>query len=128
VVVYHFYRLLGSGRERARKRKQADETLDGRLDRLARSIQDSARLAEEVSAEVEVRAAAVRELEQKAREAEALAALNQEQAEAVRRLVDASMMTAEKHIHSDSLKYAIASFVAGATASLLVTLLVHPIH
>jgi hypothetical protein len=123
-VGYQLVRLLTSP-PKGRGRQQADRTLDERLDRLARSIRDSARLAEEVSAEVDVRAAAVRELEEKAREAEALAALNKEQADAVRRLVDASMVTAEKHIRSDSIKIGIASFVLGAGASALVTLLVH---
>lgn len=63
----------GAGRPSSEDERRR-ETLDGRLDRLARSIRESARLAEQVSAEVDVRAAAVRELEEKAREAEALAA------------------------------------------------------
>jgi hypothetical protein len=103
-------------------------SLDTRLDQMAKSFRHSARLVEELSAELEVRAAAARELEEKAKEAEALAALNKDQADAVQRLVDASVGSARKGIRRDSIVIGIASFVAGAGVSLLVTLLVHPIH
>jgi hypothetical protein len=81
-------RMLRCGE--ARERHQADRTLDERLAQTGNSIRQSARLVEEMSAELEVRAAAARELEEKAKEAEALAALNKEQADAVERLVNAS--------------------------------------
>lgn len=102
-------------------------SLDERLDQMAKSIRDSAHLVEEMSAELEVRAAAARELEEKAREAEALAALNRDQAQAVQRLVDTSVGNARKGIRRDSIVIGIGSFFAGAGASLLVTFLVHPI-
>ena len=120
--------MVWAQRREARTRQPPPETLNQRLERLATSIRESARLAEEVSAEVDLRAAAVRELDEKAREAEALAALNRDQADAVQRLVDASVGNARKGIRRDSIVIGVASFVAGAGASLLVTLLVHPIH
>lgn len=46
----------------------------------------------------------------------------------MRRLVDASMATAEKRIRKDSIVIGIASFVAGVGATVVVTLLIHPIH
>jgi hypothetical protein len=103
------------------------ETLDGRLDRLAKSVRESARLASEVSAEVDLRAAAVRELEEKARDAEELTALNEDQAEPLRRLVQVSMATEGRRIRRGAIKIAIASFVAGAAVTLLVIFLIHPI-
>lgn len=111
-----------------RDARQSPQSLDRRLNRLARSIRESARLAEEVSAEVEVRAAAVQKLEEQAREAEALAALNEEQADAVRHVVDASIASAGRRIRRDSIWIGAATFVLGAGVTLLVTLLVHPIH
>jgi methyl-accepting chemotaxis protein len=113
---------------RVEARVRPAPSLDERLDRMANSIRSSARLVEEMSAELEVRAAAARELEEKAKEAEALAALNKDQADAVQRLVDASVGNARKGIRRDSIVIGIGSFVAGAGVSLLVTLLVHPIH
>jgi fatty acid/phospholipid biosynthesis enzyme len=125
--------ILGAGvsamrRETKRRRRETSRSLDGRIERLSRSMSVSAQLAGEVSAELAHRATAARKLEEKAKSAEALAAMNEEQAEAVRRLVDASMATAGNRIRSDSVKIGVASFVAGAAVSLLVTLLVHPIH
>jgi biopolymer transport protein ExbB/TolQ len=103
------------------------ETLDGRLDRLAKSMRESGRLASEVSAEVDLLAGVVRELEEKAGEGEPPPALNEDQAETARSLVQASMATEGRRIRRAAVKIAVASFVAGAAATLLVTLLVHPI-
>jgi hypothetical protein len=103
------------------------ETLDGRLDRLAKAMRESGRLASEVSAEVDLLAAAVRELEEKAAEGEPSAALDEDQSVAARRLVQTSMATEGRRIRRAAIKVAVASFVAGAAVTLLVTLLVHPI-
>jgi methyl-accepting chemotaxis protein len=128
-VIVAFWQLRFQGRpSRVTRERQPPQSLDERLDQMAKSIRNSARLVEEMSAELEVRATAARELEEKAKEAEALAALNKDQAEAVQRLVDASVGSARKGIRRDSIVIGIASFVAGAGVSLLVTLLVHPIH
>jgi len=106
-------------------------TLDERLDRLSGSLRESARLVEEVSAELDARAVMARQLERQAQDARALAAQNEEQVEAVRRLLrsemQAELATAERHIFRDSLRVAIASFVFGAAVSVVVTLLVHPV-
>jgi ABC-type thiamin/hydroxymethylpyrimidine transport system permease subunit len=67
-------------------------------------------------------------LQEDAKTAEALAALHRNQAEAVRRMMDAELATTAKGIRSDSIKIGIASFVAGGGLTLLVTLLVHPLH
>ena len=125
IVTFRQGKLVGRKQAGAR---QPAASLDERLDRMAKSIRNSAGLVEEMSAELEVRATAARELEEKAKEAEALAALNKDQADAVQRLVDASVGSARKGIRRDSIVIGIASFVAGAGVSLLVTLLVHPIH
>lgn len=103
-------------------------TLEDRLSQLSKSMQQSARLVEQVSAELDARAATARQLQKEAEDAEALAALHREQADAVRRMIDAELATATRRIRSDSIKIGIASFIAGGGLTLLVTLLVHPIH
>jgi biopolymer transport protein ExbB/TolQ len=107
------------------------ETLDERLDKLSASFRESARLVEQVSAELDARAVTARQLEQRAQDARALAAQHTEQVDAMRRLLrsemKAELTSAERHIFRDSLKVAIASFVLGAAASVLITLLVHPV-
>lgn len=103
-------------------------TLEDRLSQLSKSMQQSARLVEQVSAELDARAATARQLQKEAEDAEALAALHKDQADAVRRMIDSELATATRRIRSDSIKIGIASFIAGGGLTLLVTLLVHPIH
>lgn len=103
-------------------------TLEDRLTRLSKSMQQSARLVEQVSAELDARAATARQLQKEADDAQALAALHKEQSDAVRRMIDAELATATRRIRSDSIKIGIASFIAGGGLTLLVTLLVHPLH
>ena len=112
----------------ARLRQGLSMTPGGRLERLARSLRVSGRQFEGVLADVEAWVAEVREREEKARTAEALAALTEDQAEAVRGMIYAELATSRRDIRRDSIKIGVASFVAGAAVSLLVTLLVHPIH
>jgi hypothetical protein len=53
-------------------------TLEERLDELSKSMRNSARLVEQVSAELDARAATARQLQQEAETAEALAALHKD--------------------------------------------------
>lgn len=107
------------------------ESLDQRLDQLSASLAQSARLVEQVTAELEAQAATARRLQREAADAEAIAAVHKEQTEAVRRLlrseITAELGKAEKHIFRDSLKIAIGSFVLGGALTFVVTLLVHPL-
>jgi len=107
------------------------ETLEQRLDQLSVSMQQSARLVEQVSAELDARAVTARRLREEVESAEALAALHKDQAEAVRRLVRSEMTeelaTARRRIRRDSLTIGIGAFVAGALVSSVVTLLVYPL-
>jgi methyl-accepting chemotaxis protein len=106
----------------------SQKTLEERLDELSKSMRDSARLVEQVSAELEARAATARQLTKDAETAEALAGLHKQQAEAVRRMMDAELAGATRRIRSDSIKIGIGSFVAGGGLTFAVTLLVHPLH
>jgi hypothetical protein len=111
---------------RLRSRTAASErTLDQRLEQLSKALWTSARLVEQISAELDARAATARELQEGAKAAEALAELNKEQAEAIRRLMDAELESSERRIRRDSVIIGIGSFIAGGGVSLLVTLLVH---
>lgn len=104
------------------------KTLEGRLDELSKSMRHSARLVEQVSAELDARAATARRVNEEAEVAKALAELHREQADAVRRMLDAELKTAARGIRRDSIIIGLASFVSGAGVSFVVTLLVHPLH
>jgi hypothetical protein len=106
----------------------SNRTLEQRLDELAESMRQSARLVEEVSAELDARAATAKQLKEEADTAQAIAGLHQEQMEAVRRVLDAELTGATRRIRGDSIKIGVASFIAGGGVSLLVTLLVPPLH
>lgn len=67
-----------------------------------------------------------RRLQDEAEQTEALAALHKDQAEAVRRLLGAELARETRRVRRDSIIIAIASFVAGSSVSVLVTLLIHP--
>lgn len=71
--------------------RRRELTLEERLAELAELMSRSSTLAEQVSAELEARAATARRLQEEAKQAEELASINREQAEAVRRLMDAEL-------------------------------------
>lgn len=110
------------------KNVPSQKTLEDRLDELSKSMRQSARLVEEVSAELEARAATARRLNEEAETAKALAELHREQADAVRRMLDVELTTTARGIRRDSIVIGLASFVAGGGVSFAVTLLVHPLH
>jgi C4-dicarboxylate-specific signal transduction histidine kinase len=115
-------------RELPEELQQAEPTLEGRLDELKDLTGRLSRLTVQVTTELGAREATAQRLRKEAEDAEALAALHQDQADAVRRMIDAELATSRRDIRRDSIRIGIASFIAGAAASLLVTLLVHPIH
>jgi hypothetical protein len=86
-------------------------------------MQESAQVVTQISAELEARAMAAKQLQEDAKAAEALAGLHKEQAEAIRRLMDAELGASEKRIRRDSLIVGIGSFIAGGGVSYLLTLL-----
>ena len=102
---------------------EPQETLEDRLKKLSGSMRESARLVAEVSAELEAREVTARRLKEEAETAEALASLHKEQADAVRKMLDVELSGQARGIRADAIKIAIASFVAGAGITLLVTLL-----
>jgi multidrug efflux pump subunit AcrA (membrane-fusion protein) len=111
------------------------QTLEDRLARIRELMAESSRLSNQVSAELEARAATAKKLQEEAEQAEALATVNREQAEAVRRLLEADIAetladsgkaTSGTCVVTQS-GIGIASFVAGGGVTLLVTPLVHPL-
>lgn len=93
-------------------------------------------LVEQVSAELEARVATAQKLQEEARQAEELASINREQAEAIRRLMNADLaatlkandVAIRKDIRKDAIRIGVGSFFAGGGLTLLITLLVHPLH
>jgi flagellar motility protein MotE (MotC chaperone) len=106
----------------------ADKTLEERLDELAESMRRSARLVEEVTSELDARAATAKRLKEEAETAKALADLHREHTEAVRRMLDAELGGATRRIRRDSITIGIASFIAGGGVTFAITHLVRPVH
>jgi len=112
-----------------------EQTLEGRLARISELMAESSRLSDQISAELEARAATAKKLQQEADDAAQLAAINREQAEAVRRLLEADISekltdsgkAIERNVRRDAIRIGAASFVAGGGLTLLITLLVHPL-
>jgi hypothetical protein len=100
-----------------------ERSVEERLDELSRSMQESAQVVTQISAELEARAMAAKQLQEDAKAAEALAGMHKEQAEAIRRLMDAEFAASERRIRRDSLIVGIGSFIAGGGVSYLLTLL-----
>lgn len=120
---------LGARRvRRVQRGSSSEETLEDRLDELSKSMSQSARLVEQVTAELDARSAMAKRLKKEAEDAEALAKLHQEQADAIRRMMDAELAGSERRIRRDSVVIGITSFIFGGGVSFLVTLLVHPLH
>ena len=113
---------------RSRSKASSQQTLEERLDELSESMKNSARLVEQVSAELDARAATARKLQQEATAAQALAEIHKEQAEAIRRLLDVELEHSERRIRRDSIFIGIGSFIAGGGVSFIVTLFVHPLY
>jgi biopolymer transport protein ExbB/TolQ len=116
-----------------RQRQQLAKTIspasiEQRLDELSNSMKDSARLVEQISAELDARAATAKQLDADAKAVEALAELHKDQADAVRRMLDAELGRSERRIRRDSVVIGAFSFIAGGGVSLLITLLVHPLQ
>ena len=91
-------------------------------------MQRFAAVVEQVSAELDARAAFVIRLEAEAKAAEALPALHQEAAAAVQRMLDAELGRSERRIRCDSVVIGLLGLVFGAAVTFMVTLLVHPLH
>ena len=115
----------------------AEETLEQRIDRLSKTFQESGRLIEQVSAELEARSLTARRLKEEASNAEALARLHKDQAEAVKRMMRAEvheemlvelskgLERANRQNFRDSVKIAVVSFFGGGALSIAITIFVH---
>jgi len=98
-----------------------EQTLEGRLARISELMAESSRLSDQISAELEARAATAKKLQQEADDAAQLAAINREQAEAVRRLLEADISekltdsgkAIERNVRRDAIRIGAASFRRG---------------
>jgi hypothetical protein len=88
----------------------------------------SARLVQQVSAELDARAATAKRLKDEAQTAEAAASLHREQAESISQMPEAQLPGQRRGIRVDTILIALASFVAGGAATCMVTLLGHPLR
>jgi hypothetical protein len=111
-------------------------TLEERLTELTDLMRRSSILVEQVSAELDARVATAQKLQEEVRQAEELASINREQAEAIRRVMNADLAATLKDndtnirrdIRKDAIRIGVGSFIAGGGLTLLIALLVHPLH
>lgn len=121
-----FAQILQRRTRRTTIEVKGEESLEARLARLGSTMQESARLLEQVSGEIDARAAAAAQLQREAREAEQLAQLNQAERDAVVRAVRAEIVSESKKSARQGLLANILFFIAGIAASIAVTLFVQP--
>jgi hypothetical protein len=103
-------------------------TLEQRIQALAETMRSSARLVEQVTAEIETRAATAERLRDEAQAAEQLAQLSKAERDAVARLVRAEVSDQNRRSTRLSFVASVLFFVAGVAATVAVTLFVHPLH
>ncbi len=102
--------------------EKAGESLEARLTALGETMRASARLLEEISAEMDARLVAAERLKTESQAAERLAELNEAQRQAVARLVRAEVSTEGKKSFRQGLLANFLFFLAGVFASIATTL------
>jgi TolA-binding protein len=102
-------------------------TLEERIQALAETMRASGRLVEQVTAEIEARAATAERLKDEAQAAEQLAQLSKAERDAVARLVRAEVSDENRRSTRLSVVTSALFFVAGVAATVAVTLFVHPL-
>jgi hypothetical protein len=102
--------------------EKAEESLEARLTALGETMRASARLLEEISAEMDARLLAAERLKTEAEAAERLAELNDAQRQAVARLVRAEVSTEGKKSFRQGLAANFFFFLAGVLASIATTM------
>lgn len=119
--------LRRSLRTRSRQ-DSAEVTLEQRLEALARTMRQSSRLLEQVTAELEVRATAAERLRRDAATAEQVAKLNQAERDAVAHLLRAELTTEARRSTRVAILTGLLFFVGGVAATVGVTLFVQPLY
>ncbi|WP_134121767.1 hypothetical protein [Kribbella kalugense] len=102
-------------------------TLEARISRLQNQMRSSAELIEQITAEMEVRAATAASLKAEAEQAQQLASLHQEQQDAVMRAVRAEIGAEGKNAARQNLKANILFFLAGVLVSVAIQLVIKPL-
>jgi hypothetical protein len=118
----------GVRREERSLSLSSQKTIEERFNELSKSMRDSARLVEQLSAELDARAATAKRLKEEADAAEALAKVNKEQADAIRRMMDVELAVAARRNRKEAIALGILFFLLGGGVTVLVTLLIHPLH
>jgi hypothetical protein len=103
------------------------ETLEQRMNALARTMHESSRLLEQVSAEIQMRQVRAEQLKAEADEAEKLAALNKEQVDAIKRVIASELSQESKKSRRREVLIGGLFFVGGVAGTVAVTLFVHPL-
>lgn len=105
-----------------------EPTLEERIQNLSAVMGQSAKLLEQITADIELRAAFAKEKKEEADLAIAAASLNQEQLQALQRVVRTEVTTESNRGIRAAVLAAVFSFIFGVAATILVTLFVHPFH
>jgi hypothetical protein len=105
-----------------------EPTLEERLQDLSGVMAESAVLLEKITNEIDLRAAFAKEKQAEAEAAIAAVSMNREQLEALQRVVRTEVSTEGNRGIRAGLYVALAAFILGVGATVLITLFVHPLH
>jgi hypothetical protein len=105
-----------------------EPTLEERIQSLSNVMAESAKLLEQVTAEIELRATFAKEKKEEADVAIAAATLNQDQLQALQRVVRTEVSTESNRGIRAALLVGVFSFILGIAATILIALFVHPLH
>lgn len=105
-----------------------EPTLEERIQSLSGVMAESATLLEQITADIELRAAFAKEKKEEADLAIAAASMNHEQLEALQRVVRTEVSTEGNRGIRAGLLISLFSFILGVAAAVFVTLFVHPLH
>jgi hypothetical protein len=103
-------------------------TLEERIQVLSGVMAQSAQLLEEITEEIDVRAAFAKQKKEEAEEAIAVANMHQEELDALRRVLRKEVSSEGNRGIRAAVILALFSFVLGAAVTVLVTLFVHPLY
>lgn len=105
-----------------------EQSLEERIEELSGVMAQSARLLEEITAEINIRAEFARQKKEEAEDAIAAATIHQDQLAVIQRAIRREVVQESNRGIRASIVLGIASFILGAAVSVLITLFVHPLH
>jgi hypothetical protein len=127
VLIYSYVEDVRK-RSAAKERTQANETLESRLAAVASNMTNASELLTLVQIEIEARATKAKQLAAEVEEGEQLKELTQPQKDAVASLLRGEIVRESARSKWWNVGISTAYFALGSAVTVLVTMLVHPLH